>query len=96
MRAAPSSDFDAVDREFRDHAGRHGLFTGDLRLEGTRLTRNFYPVYVAGATKASAVATQRLRDLGILSFGKQGGFDYQPTAWVSAEVAEKELGARAA
>jgi len=51
----------------------HGLFAGDLQLEGARLTRNLYPVYVTGATEASAAAIKKLRDFGILSFGKQGG-----------------------
>lgn len=88
-------DYEAADRDFRDHVRKHGLFSGDLSLEGARLTKNLYPVYLMGSTDASAAAIKQLNDFGILSFGKQGGFDYQPTTWVSAAVAEKALAVEA-
>lgn len=84
-------DFAAADRNFREHIQKCGLFRGDLRLEGSTLTRNLYPVYTTGSGEAANRAIAKLKDFGIRSFGKQGGFDYQPTAWVSGLVAEKEL-----
>jgi len=84
-------DFTNADRDFREHVQKCGLFRGDLSLEGSALTKNLYPIYTTGSGEAAARAIRKLRDFGILSFGKQGGFDYQPTAWVSGIVAEKEL-----
>ncbi|MGF1619640.1 MAG: FAD-dependent oxidoreductase [Rhodomicrobiaceae bacterium] len=86
-------DFAAADRDFREHVQRCGLFRGDLGLEGSALTKNLYPIYTTGSGEAANRAIRKLKDFGILSFGKQGGFDYQPTAWVSGLVAEKELSA---
>ena len=73
-----------------------GLFDGDLRLEGHRITENAYPVYRQGATAAAEAAIAQLSDIGILSFGRQGGFDYQPTSGVSTVEAERKLNATAA
>ncbi|WP_199170544.1 FAD-dependent oxidoreductase [Caulobacter sp. FWC2] len=80
-----------ADRDFRDHTSKHSLFEGDLVLEGSRLTQSAYPVYLSGATDAAQGALKKLRDFGTLSFGRQGGFDYQPTARVSTQVAEREI-----
>jgi hypothetical protein len=78
--------------DFRDHTQRNGLFKGDLRLEGSHILSDAYPVFTDGATKAASEAVARLRDFGILSFGRQGGFEYQPTARVSTLVAEAAMG----
>lgn len=80
--------------EFRSLTERTGIFEGDLQLEGFRLTQHAYPVYLQGATAAAEAATGQLRDIGVLSFGRQGGFDYQPTAAVSADVAMRQLAGR--
>jgi protoporphyrinogen oxidase len=79
------------DQDFSGHVRRMGLFDGDLRLEGMRLTTSAYPVYLDGATAAANRMIQSLKDFGILSFGRQGGFDYQPTAYVSTVTAERAL-----
>ena len=78
-------------RNFREHVSSFGLFPGDLRLEGSRSTQNAYPIYVAGATCAAEIAVSKLREFGLLSFGRQGGFDYQPTGRVSTLVAERAI-----
>lgn len=80
--------------EFRSLTERTGIFKGDLRLEGFRLTQHAYPVYLQGATEAAEAATGQLREIGVLSFGRQGGFDYQPTASVSAGMAARQLAGR--
>lgn len=85
------NDAAVVDRDFIRHAKENRIFAGDLRLEGTRFTKNVYPVYLAGATADASDALARLREFGVLSFGRQGGFDYQPTARASTNIAESIL-----
>ncbi len=75
--------------EFGAQAKQVGIFDGELALEGCRVTENAYPVYRHGATAATDDAVGRLGARGILSFGRQGGFDYQPTAGISTLVAEE-------
>ncbi|WP_102223812.1 NAD(P)-binding protein [Acidimangrovimonas sediminis] len=91
---APEADPAQMLAEFRDLADRVGIFRGDLRLEGARLTSHAYPVHLQGASAATSSAIAQLRSAGVLSFGRQGGFDYQPTATVSAYVAERALSGR--
>jgi protoporphyrinogen oxidase len=88
--AADSAD--AFFEDFVKTVHQSQLFIGDLKLEGHRLTESAYPVYTMGATKAATAAIKELADLGIESFGRQGGFDYQPIAAVSTKTAEKALG----
>ncbi len=82
--------------EFKMLVRKAGLFPGDLRLEGHRITDNAYPVYRQGATAAAEAAIAQLRRIGILSFGRQGGFDYQPTSVISTIEAKRQLNARPA
>lgn len=79
------------ERDFRAHVARNNLFDGDLTLEGSRLVPNAYPIYVNQAQDRVAAALNRLRRFGVESFGRQGGFDYQPTARVSTQNAEVHL-----
>lgn len=80
-----------ADEDFRGHVGRNGLFRGDLRLEGSMTTPEAYPVYTEGADARAAEAIAVLREHGVESFGRQGGFNYQPTARVSTIEAEAAL-----
>ncbi len=94
-----SGDSDCPEQRFSEFTAlvqKMGLFDGDLRLEGHRITENAYPVYRQGATAAAEAAIAQLSDIGILSFGRQGGFDYQPTSGVSTVEAERKLNATAA
>lgn len=77
--------------DFVSHIAQGGILRGDLRLEGARVTGHAYPVYLDGASLAAETALAELRDFGVLSYGRQGGFDYQPTARVSTLVAEDRL-----
>lgn len=82
---------DLLDADFRAHIRQNGLLHGDLVLEGTRKTTSAYPIYLLGATAAAAEVIASLRALGVLSFGRQGGFDYQPTSHVSTVMAERAV-----
>lgn len=78
-------------QRFMQHTSANGLFIGDLHLEGSHVLSNAYPIYTNGAGEQAATGVAQLRALGIESFGRQGGFEYQPTARVSTQVAEKAL-----
>lgn len=84
-----------AEADFRAHVAANGLFAGDLRLEGSQILENAYPIYRNGADETAAEAVKALKAFGIESFGRQGGFNYQPTARVSTIEAEAAL-ARAA
>jgi protoporphyrinogen oxidase len=80
------------ERAFREDVAAKSLFVGDLRLEGSHVLRNAYPVYGFGATAAAAESISTLRAFGIESFGRQGGFDYLPNTRNVIEAAERALG----
>lgn len=79
--------------DFSSHVRANALFAGDLRLEGSFTLDNAYPIYSRGAAERAAEAVEVLKSIGVESFGRQGGFDYQPTARVSTIVAEAALDA---
>jgi protoporphyrinogen oxidase len=80
-----------AEQDFRRHVSENGLFAGDLKLEGSHIVSNAYPVYTDKADEQAAKAIAALRAIGIKSFGRQGGFDYQPTARDSTLKAEAAL-----
>jgi hypothetical protein len=82
---------ETAEHDFRQHTLENGLFTGDLRLEGSHTLSNAYPVYTERADVQASNAIAALRAFGIESFGRQGGFEYQPTARVSTLHAEAAL-----
>ena len=82
-----------AEEDFRDHVRQNSLFDGDLTLEGHHLLENAYPVYTERADLRAAEGIAVLRGVGVESFGRQGGFQYQPTARVSTHVAESNLDA---
>jgi hypothetical protein len=87
---------ETAEQDFRRHASDNGLFVGDLKLEGSHIVSNAYPVYTEDADERAATAIAALREFGIESFGRQGGFDYQPTARVSTQQVEAALGSNSA
>jgi hypothetical protein len=82
---------DTAEHEFRRHILQNRLFSGDLRLEGSHVLSNAYPIYTENADLQAANAIAALRGFGIQSFGRQGGFDYQPTARDSTLKTEAAL-----
>jgi protoporphyrinogen oxidase len=83
---------EAAAEDFRRHSSENGLFNGDLKLEGGHILANAYPVYTNNAAERAASVVDALRAFGVESFGRQGGFDYQPTARHSTLVAEAAIG----
>ncbi|MDP9811572.1 hypothetical protein J2W42_004436 [Rhizobium tibeticum] len=83
---------DEAERDFRQHACSNGMFAGDLTLEGSQVLANAYPIYSKGAAQNAANAIAKLRMFGIESIGRQGGFNYQPTARVSTMEVEAAIG----
>ncbi|SDT58436.1 FAD-dependent oxidoreductase [Bradyrhizobium canariense] len=80
-----------AEQNFRKHVQANGLFEGDLKLEGSMILENAYPIYTERSGARAAEAIRSLKAFGIESFGRQGGFDYQPTARVSTIEAESAL-----
>jgi protoporphyrinogen oxidase len=77
--------------DFRRHACANGMFAGDLKLENSQILENAYPIYSKGAAQSAAQAVSMLRAYGIESLGRQGGFNYQPTARVSTLEIENAM-----
>jgi hypothetical protein len=86
------SAVDAAEDDFRAHCGANRLFVGELRLEGSHTLENAYPIYTAGSGNRARAGVRALRSFGVESLGRQGGFQYQPTARASTVEAEQTLG----
>jgi protoporphyrinogen oxidase len=86
-----SESVETGEQDFKRHVSENGLFVGDLRLEGSHIVSNAYPVYTDKADERAADVIAALRTLGVESIGRQGGFDYQPTARVTTLQAEAAL-----
>lgn len=84
---------EAAEADFRRHTAANGLLGGDLRLEGSHVLENAYPVYTDNAAPKVERALAALRAFGVESLGRQGRFDYQPTARDTTVKAEAALGA---
>ena len=86
-----SGSVEIAAKDFRQHTSENGLFTGDLRLEGSHIVSNAYPIYTDKADERAANAMAALRAFGVESLGRQGAFDYQPTARDTTLKAEAAL-----
>ncbi len=80
-----------AEADFRAHVQANGLFAGDLKLEGSQVLDNAYPIYREGAARHAIEAGRQLRAFGLESFGRQGAFNYQPTARTSTLEAEASV-----
>ena len=80
-----------AENDFRDHVRANGLFEGDLKLAGSDILGEAYQIYSKGAAGHAAQAMQQLQAVGLESLGRQGGFNYQPTARASTVEAEAAL-----
>lgn len=89
-----NGDTAVADRDFRAHVAENGLFKGDLRLEGRHALAHAYPIYVDNAQENLDRTIAALRAFGIESIGRQGAFEYQPTARDTTLKAEAALAAR--
>jgi len=86
-----TNSIELAEHNFRQHVWVNGLFVGDLKLEASQTLESAYPIYRKGAAQRAAEAGLKLRAFGIESFGRQGGFNYQPTARTSTLEAEAAL-----
>ena len=84
---------EVAEQDFRRHVAKNGLFQGDLRLEGSHLLTNAYPVYTDNAYEKVDKTIAALRAFGIESIGRQGRFEYQPTSRDTTLKAEAALAA---
>ena len=78
-------------QDFITNVRARGLFDGETRLEGYLTTSNAYPVYTGGATQEAQRVLQQVNGYGIESLGRQGGFDYLPSAANTTAVVETAL-----
>lgn len=88
-----SPDPEAAFADFRDHLGGLGLLPCDIRLEGHEVVPDAYPLYRTGHGAQRAAALDRLTRFGIVSVGRQGRFEYLPTASAVIRRATEELNA---
>jgi protoporphyrinogen oxidase len=86
-----SDSVEIAAKDFRQHTAMNGLFDGDLQLEGSHVVSNAYPIYTEKADEQAAQIIAALRAFGVQSFGRQGAFDYQPTARDTTLKAEAAL-----
>jgi protoporphyrinogen oxidase len=63
-------------QQFEQHVKSLGLFAGQLKLQGSKLTPNAYPVYLNDNVDEIITAKNQLKDWGLYLAGRQGEFDY--------------------
>lgn len=81
---------EAVFAAFRAQCLRLGL-AEDLRLEGAVTTPQAYPLYRPGQLARRAAVLERLVQAGVLPVGRQGRFEYLPTASGVVRRVQEEL-----
>jgi protoporphyrinogen oxidase len=77
--------------DFRSSVTQTGLFTGELELVGSFRTDFAYPVYDHSAEAKKAKIAGALTALGVETMGRQGDFDYIPSATEAVELAQAAL-----
>ncbi len=80
-----------VQKDFEEHIHSNRLLQGDLILEGSEITNDAYPVYRVGQRQRINAMKQRLMDTGIEIAGRQGQFDYIPSAALATHKATEYL-----
>jgi protoporphyrinogen oxidase len=71
-----SPDIAQQQQQFEKHVKSLGLFTGELKLQGSKLTPNAYPVYLNDNVDEIISSKNQLKDWGLFLAGRQGEFDY--------------------
>jgi protoporphyrinogen oxidase len=82
---------DTLVADFRATTAQAGLFEGELECLGSFVTDFAYPVYDQSAEARKTTLVQALSDMGIESLGRQGNFDYIPSATVAIAQAQAYL-----
>jgi len=83
----PETEFNA----FRDFMRSHGLMQGDTELVGHDVTAFAYPTYAHGSIDASEALIERIEKIGVEMLGRQGRFDYIPTASRATQLVAERL-----
>ena len=73
-------DIEKLVLDFKEFAKAKNLFDGDILFEGYHVVGNAYPVYTKEALELSQAMIAELESHGIRSAGRQGRFEYLPTA----------------
>jgi len=74
-----AADPQAAFADLARHLAALGL-AGDLKLEGHDVTPHCYPLYAPGHAADAAARITALAEFGIVPVGRQGRFEYLPTA----------------
>ncbi len=83
-------EFEAFLAFMRDH----GLMAGHAMLIGHERTDFAYPTYAHGSMAASEALIDEIEATGVEMLGRQGRFDYIPTASRATELVAERLGAK--
>ncbi len=83
----PAAEFAA----FQDFMRSHGLMQGDAELVGHDVTDFAYPTYAHGSIDASEALIERIEKTGVEMLGRQGRFDYIPTASRATQLVAERL-----
>jgi hypothetical protein len=70
---------------------QRGLMTGPAELVGHDVTGRAYPIYARGSMAASEALMARVEATGVELLGRQGRFDYIPTATRATQLAVERL-----
>lgn len=89
--AAGSSEAGAEFTAFLAFMRRHGLMRGPAELVGHDVTGYAYPIYARGSMDASEALMDRIEATGVELLGRQGRFDYIPTAKRATELAVERM-----
>ena len=69
----------------------HGLLAGEAELVGHELTDFAYPTYARGSIDASEALIDQIEQTGVEMLGRQGRFDYIPTASKATQLVVERL-----
>lgn len=82
---------EALDNDFRSSVQSHAILVGDMELLGSFRTEFAYPVYDRMAADRKAKMMNYLGAIGVESIGRQGDFDYIPSATEAVMAARNSL-----
>jgi protoporphyrinogen oxidase len=76
---------------FQADMAEKGLFKGVLTFVGSHELDHAYPIYLQGASQRADQMISALKQFGVESLGRQGAFDYLPTARQVTLAVEKSM-----
>jgi len=88
---ATQDSAEALHADFIADIGAKGVFEEEPRLEGHHRLRHAYPVYLKESTERAQRGIDTLSTMGIETLGRQGRFDYLPTARHVTQAVEKHI-----